>query len=128
MRLAAYAARTRCLSGRRRNSDRRLQPRFEVVGDLWGTLEIMCPLPVLDISAGGALIASDRPWQVGSVHAISVANGAEVGEARVCVRHVRSAPESANGFLIGVAFLNVSPALADEIARWVALGGDAIES
>lgn len=116
------------MSGRRRNSDRRLQPRFEVVGDLWGTLEIVCPLPVLDISAGGALIGSDHPWQVGSVHAIAVANGAGIGDARVCVRHVRATPESGNRFLIGVAFLNVSPALADEIARWVALGGDAIES
>jgi hypothetical protein len=116
------------LSGRRRNSDRRVQPRFEVVGDLWGTLEIVCPLPVLDISAGGALIGSDRPWQVGSVHAISVANGRDVGDARVCVRHVRETAESGHRFLIGLAFLTVSPALADEIAQWVALGGDAVES
>lgn len=116
------------MSGRRRNADRRVQPRFEVVGDLWGTLEIEYPLPVIDISAGGALVKSDRPWAVGSVHAISIANGVEVGDAQVCVRHVRAAAGLRQGFLIGVAFLAVSPALASEIAQWVAMNGDGMGS
>lgn len=105
-----------------------MEPRFEIVGDLWGTIEIVCPLPVLDISSGGALIRADRPWELGSVHALSIGHGGDIGDARVCVRHVRACPGERNAFFVGVAFLALSPALAEQIAEWVTLGGDAIEA
>ena len=111
---------------RRKTTDRRLRPRFEVVGDLWGTLEVVHPMPVVNIATGGALIESERVWEVGAVHAIAVANGTEVGRAQVCVRHV-TAVDGPGGrrFLIGVEFLSISPGLAGQIEQWVALGGDA---
>lgn len=114
------------MSVRRRVGDRRLRPRFEVVGDLWGTLGVVEPLPIVNISAGGALIECERPWPVGAVHAVLVGNGKEVGRAEICVRHVSPAGEVSTGrFHAGVEFLSVSPALAEEIVRWTALNGDA---
>lgn len=106
----------------RRVADRRLGPRFEVVGDLWGTLEVVRPLSVLDVGLGGALIESDRPWEVGAFHSLVIADGSEMGHVKARVRHVRAA--GALRFLVGVEFVSVSPALAEEFSRWVALAGD----
>jgi len=122
---AASAAGANGVAGRRRDDDRRVQPRFEVVGDLWGTLDIPEPLPVVNIGTGGALIEADRPWAVGAVHSIVMANGEEVGRARICVRHVKQLDASVPRFLIGVEFLSISPALAEQVTRWLALESDA---
>jgi hypothetical protein len=101
--------------------DRRRQSRFEVVGDLWGTLDILQPLPVVNIGSGGALVQSDRPWPIGSVHSVVVANGSETGDVRICVRHVTPHDDGAHRvYFIGVEFLNISPALAEEVSRWMA--------
>jgi hypothetical protein len=112
---------------RRRVGDRRLRPRFEVVGDLWGTLGVVEPLPIVNISAGGALIECERAWPIGAVHTVLVGNGRDVGRAEICVRRVSPAGQDAVGrFHAGVEFLSVSPALADEIARWAGLDGGAL--
>ncbi len=110
------------MSGRRRIIDRRTSARFEVVGDLSGLLELTQPLPVIDVSTGGALIESDRPLEIESVHSVVIANGVEAGHAQLCVKHVRPAPGTAR-YLVGVEFLSLSPALSDEIVRWVAAAG-----
>jgi len=114
------------VASRRRATDRRHTPRFEVLGDLLGTLEVVQPLPVANIGTGGALIESDRAWPVGSLHTIVVANGTEVGRAQVCVRHVAPGSGRPGTFLIGVEFLSLSPSLAGEIARWAAVGRDEV--
>jgi len=110
------------VNGRRRITDRRRHSRFEVVGDLSGMLELLCPLPVVDVSTGGALIESGFELKVGSVHWVVIANGVEVGHAQICVKHTRPAPARAHRFLIGVEFLSLSPALTEEIVRWVSAG------
>lgn len=110
------------MTGRRRIIDRRARPRFEVVGELSGTLEIVQPLSIVNVGAGGALIEADRPWDLGSVHHVVVANGKEVGRAQICVKHVNASVEGA--FLVGVQFLSITPALASEITRWLALNGE----
>ena len=114
------------MTGRRRVGDRRLRPRFEIVGDLWGTLGVVEPLPIVNISAGGALIECDRPWAIGAVHTVLVGNGRDVGRAEICVRHVSPVGEAQGRFCAGVEFMSVSPALAEEIARWATLGGNAL--
>jgi hypothetical protein len=117
------------VESRRRATDRRKQPRFEVVGDLWGTLDIVEPLPMLNIGSGGALVEADQPWPVGSVHSVVVANGAELGDARICVRHL-SAIDSGAGvrYRIGVEFLSMSPMLAERVTQWLAASGSQAES
>jgi PilZ domain len=111
------------VKGRRRTPDRRRYSRFEVVGDLSGMLEVVCPLPVVDVSTGGALLESNLELKIGSVHWVVMANGIEVGHAQICVKHVRPAANVERGFLIGVEFLTLSPALTQEIVRWVSAGG-----
>lgn len=114
------------MNSRRRVGDRRLGPRFEVVGDLWGTLEVVEPLPIINISTGGALIECARPWAVGAVHTVLVANKHEIGRAEICVRRVTPGP-AAGRFHVGVEFLSLSPALAEEIARWTGRDADAYQ-
>jgi len=108
------------VSGRRRVTDRRGRPRFEVVGDLTGTLETVRPLELRNIGSGGALVESDRAWPVGSVHPVVVTNGSKVGRAQVCVRHVSQPDDGARRYLIGIEFLSTSPGLMEEIARRMA--------
>lgn len=109
------------MSVTRRFVDRRLQPRFEIVGDLWGTLEAAASFPIVDIGLGGALVVSDVPWEVGSVHTVVVTNRDQVGPVKVRVRHVTSPqPGDQKGFLVGLQFLTQSDDLAAAIDAWVA--------
>ena len=56
---------------RRKIGDRRIRPRFDIVGDLWGTLETVLQLPLRNVSRGGALIHSHVPLPSHSVHRIA---------------------------------------------------------
>ena len=38
---------------KRRIGDRRGKPRFEIVGDLWGSVDVSASLTVLNLGAGG---------------------------------------------------------------------------
>ena len=59
---------------RRKIGDRRIRPRFDIVGDLWGSLETVLRLPLRNVSRGGALIHSHVPLAV-SVGASDCAAG-----------------------------------------------------
>jgi hypothetical protein len=83
-------------------------------------LELVRPLALLNVGMGGALVKSDRRWEVGSVHSIVVANGIDAGHAQIRVRHVRAA-EGSRVFLIGLEFLALTPALAAQITKWAGL-------
>jgi PilZ domain len=116
-------------SVRRKIGDRRIRPRFDIVGDLWGSLETVLRLPLRNVSRGGALIHSHVPLPSQSVHRIAFnADGQDVS-VPVRVSHVDT-QVSADGertFLIGVEFLAVQPVLLELIERWViaASGGGA---
>ena len=45
----------------RRLGDRRGRPRFEIVGELWGTLDTALSMPLLNVGRGGALVRSTVP-------------------------------------------------------------------
>jgi hypothetical protein len=108
-------------NARRKLGDRRLRPRYDIVGDLWGTLETVVPLPVLNVSPGGALIESSVPLQPESMHRLLfTCDGQEVG-TQVRVSHVTPVrqPDGERTFLIGVQFVSMHPALAGQIAQWV---------
>ena len=49
----------------KRIGDRRGRQRFEIVGHLTGTLEIWQPLPIINMSAAGALIETASSYTVG---------------------------------------------------------------
>ena len=106
---------------RRKIGDRRIRPRFDIVGDLWGSLETVIRLPLRNVSRGGALIHSHVPLPSQSVHRLAFNSDGQDVSVPVRVSHVDQ-QVSADGertFLIGVEFLAMQPALIELIERWV---------
>ena len=109
---------------KRRIGDRRTRPRFEIVGELWGTLETVLRLPLQNVSRGGALIHSHVPLPSHSVHRLAFQSGGQDLSVPVRVSHVDT-QVSADGertYLIGVEFLSVQPALLELVERWLGAG------
>ena len=111
-------------SVRRKIGDRRIRPRFDIVGDLWGTLETVLRLPLRNVSRGGGLIHSHVPLPSQSVHRLAFnADGQDIS-VPVRVSHV-DAQVSADGertYLIGIEFLSAQPALLELIDQWAVSG------
>jgi hypothetical protein len=109
-------------SVRRKIGDRRIRPRFDIVGDLWGTLETVLTLPVKNISRGGALIHSHVPLPSQSVHRLAFQSDGQDLSVPVRVSHVDT-QVSADGertYLIGIEFLSMQPALLELVERLLA--------
>ena len=107
---------------RRKLGDRRNRPRYDIVGDLWGTLETVLHLPLRNVSPGGALIESHVPLPAESIHRLTFQCDGRDAATQVRVRHV-SPMLSADGertYLIGLEFISVHPALMGQITRWMA--------
>ena len=108
----------------RRLGDRRGRPRFEIVGDLWGTLDTVVGLPVLDAGRSGVLVQSSVPLSVESVHHVAVNCEGQQASARVQVRHVRRVvgSDGREHYLVGLEFLSMPSALEAQIVAWT--GGE----
>ena len=107
---------------RRKLGDRRNRPRFDIVGDLWGSLETVLRLPLRNVGRGGALIHSHVPLPAESVHRLVFQSDGQDVSTEVRVRHVHT-NVSADGektYLIGVEFMSAHPALLQQIDRWLA--------
>src|SRR6476619_3503447 len=111
-------------SVRRKIGDRRIRPRFDIVGDLWGSLETVLRLPLRNVSRGGALIHSHAPLPSQSVHRLAF--WADGQELTVPVRVSRVDEQvSADGertYLIGVGCLAAEPRLLAFVERMFATG------
>jgi len=95
--------------------DRREQVRLEVVGTLWGTLEVNRPARVVNVSGSGALIVSATPATIDSTQMVRLTlDGREFKlEARVRhMRHVADGSEDGANYHIGLEFLGAPAALA----------------
>ena len=106
----------------RRLGDRRGRPRFEIVGELWGTLDAVVGMPLVNIGRGGALVESPVPLAPQSVHHVAVTCDGQPTPASVQVRHVNAVvgPDGRNRYLIGLEFLSVPSALLAQIEEWMA--------
>ncbi len=106
---------------KRRLGDRRGRPRFEIVGDLWGTLDTVVGMPLVNIGRGGALVQSSVPLVADSIHHVAVSCDGQQTPTSVQVRHVRpiSAVDGQQHYLIGVAFLSMPAALLARIDAWM---------
>ncbi len=97
----------------KRIGDRRAHVRLEVVGILWGTLELMKRARIININDTGALIASPVPIPPKTVQTIYMTlDGHDIAvDARVC--HLRPAPASDQSpeYHIGIEFLSIPAAL-----------------
>ena len=101
--------------------DRRSRARYDVVGTLWGVLELSVTAKIRNVSRTGALIETPVPAALASTHSLKLIVDGDAVDVDALVRHVR--PIEANGsgtgetprYLIGVEF--VSP--PDSILRSV---------
>jgi len=88
--------------------DRRRRIRLEVVGSLWGAMEVDRPAELVNISLSGALITSPVPTAVDSTQSVRLTiEGHEVTIA-ARVRHLQrlsTAGESEPHYRIGLEFL-----------------------
>jgi hypothetical protein len=110
----------------RRIGDRRGKPRFEIVGELWGTLETTTSLTVKNLGRGGALLVSPVPLAPDTVHWVTALADGHPHSVQLRVRH--STPTTGNGsgprYLVGVEFLNVPPGVEELIAQQLKSGTD----
>jgi hypothetical protein len=92
--------------------------RLEVVGALWGTLEVHKQARVRDLNQDGALLEYPVPVLPDTVHAVTFEHNGERVSLDVRVRHVRqsSGPDGALVYLAGVEFLSVPAALPELVA------------
>jgi hypothetical protein len=116
----------------RRVGDRRAKPRFEIVGELWGTLETTVSLVVQNLGRGGALVESPLPLAAESVHWVRATAD---GQPHLVQMRVRHSTRSRGGdgpprFLVGVEFLRLTPAVEEAIVRYMgsAEGGVPLEA
>jgi len=100
--------------------DRRTKVRLEVVGDLWGGFEAEEPARILELSAGGALIASPVALAPDSVQPLLLSLGRETFVVEVRVRHLRPLPETDEEplrYALGVEFISPPPPLTRFLAQ-----------
>ena len=106
---------------KRRLGDRRGRPRFEIVGELWGTLDTVVGLPLVNVGKGGALVQSSIPLAPESVHHVSIDCDGQPTHTSVQVRHVRPVvgSDGREQFLVGLSFLSMPAALVAQIDAWI---------
>jgi hypothetical protein len=105
---------------KRRLGDRRGRPRFEIVGELWGTLDTVIGMPLVNIGRGGALVHSSLPLTPESVHHVAVNCQGQHTPTSVQVRHVRAVmgSDGRDYYVIGLEFLSMPSALQAQIDAW----------
>lgn len=100
-----------------RLADRRVATRFEIVGELWGSVQALEPLHVCNCSLGGALVESLAPLPIGSVQPIRISQGTQTAEVRAAVRHLSPVRLQGGGhrYRVGLEFIEVD----EEAAGWI---------
>lgn len=95
--------------------DRREQIRLEVVGSLWGTLDMNRRARIVNVSGAGALIASPVPVAVDSTQTVKLTLEGREFTLSARVRHMKqvdSSTDDGTQYQIGLEFLEPSPALS----------------
>jgi hypothetical protein len=94
--------------------DRRRRIRLEVVGSLWGALEIELQAQLVNISRTGALIMSPVPAVVGSTQSVKLTVEGHEVKLAASVRHLQRVTDAAGEprYRIGLEFLEAPAVLA----------------
>jgi hypothetical protein len=104
-----------------RLGDRRTDLRFEIIGQLWGSLETVESHPLVNLARGGALIESRNRLNPDAVRAVRFGFNGTTYDIPVRVRHMTSEPATdGERFLVGLEFIEPSAAALEEIDRLVA--------
>jgi hypothetical protein len=98
-------------------ADRRAATRFEIVGDLWGSVQALESMRICNLTAEGALVESAGPLPVGSVQPIRLTQGAQSMEVRAAVRHLTPVflENGERRYRVGLEFLDVT----EQAAGWI---------
>jgi hypothetical protein len=109
------------MTTRKRLGDRRNRVRYEIVGQLWGSLETFEPMEVHNLSQGGALVESHVPLAADSVHRLRLTAPEQTLDLQARVAHVSQRQDVTAGenFLVGMQFLGLPPQAVDYIGRLV---------
>ncbi len=92
--------------------DRRAHPRYEIVGGLWGTFEMVVALTVINISEGGVQIKCPVQLDRDSVHRLTMRRGDLQTAVDVKVCHAQKAEgESDPNYVMGCEFLSRTSAM-----------------
>jgi hypothetical protein len=104
-----------------RLGDRRNDLRFEIIGQLWGSLETVEPHPLVNLARGGALIESRTRLNPEMVRVVRFQFNGASHDIQAKVRHVTAdtAPDGER-FLIGLEFIEPSAAALEQIDKVVA--------
>lgn len=102
-------------------TDRRAYERFDVLGSLWGVLELPETASIVNASGSGLLIEATVCPVLESVHSTDIQIGGEALRVESVVRHLT--PGDAGKFLIGLEFIQ-PPATFDNAIEHLAPKGD----
>lgn len=104
-----------------RLGDRRTDLRFEIIGQLWGSLETVEHFPLRNLARGGALVESRAPLNPELVRAVRLAFDNQIHDIQARVRHVTSQIDGdGERYLVGLEFIEPSVAALEQIDRIVA--------
>jgi hypothetical protein len=100
-----------------RLADRRSATRFEIVGELWGSVQAQESLRICNLAPEGALVESFAPLPVGSVQPLRLIQGAETTDVRAAVRHLSPVylQDGCLRYRVGLEFLNLDEQAAAQI-------------
>ena len=108
----------------RRIGERRLKPRFEVVGgELWGRLETSAPLIVRNVGVHGALVHGRIALPPGSTQLMTADIDGRSEQLRVRVTRCEPVMGSDGGYDIALEFLSLSNQMRSFVEAFVAAGG-----
>ena len=111
-------------------SDRRSQPRYDVIGALWGVLELNEEARLRNVSATGVLLDSPVPMALDSAQTIRLAVDGQGVAVEARVRHVRQQTEDAMEprYVIGLEFIEPPSSVLqsiEQLSSSVSLDGNA---
>ena len=100
------------------STDRRAHERYDVLGALWGVLELPETATVLNVSSTGLLIETALSPVLDSVHALRMLVDGDPVRVDAVVRHCRAGFAGRN--LIGLEFIEVPTPLLASIEQLAA--------
>jgi hypothetical protein len=101
--------------------DRRGYLRYQVVGDLWASIEIHDDVVVRNVASGGALLETTLSPTVPAIRAAYLTLPDDGPELMVAVRHVTplNLPLGGSRWLLGVEFIRVDSQAREAIDTFV---------
>ena len=93
----------------RTTSDRRAHDRYDVIGALWGVLELPEPATIVDVSPDGILLEAGISPVLDSAQTIRLLVEGELVSVETTVRHARPARDGRH--LIGLQFFQAPEAV-----------------